>query len=106
MPAKVTKGVQCAWPQYDGSPFHAAPGLSWTTVITGGPTVSILLEGSVDDVDGHYATVDTSTAGAGETRVMTAATIAGLKFFRVKVSITSGGSSPKCPRGRVEHAGS
>jgi hypothetical protein len=43
----------------------------------------------MNDVDGQYATVDTSTATAGETRVVTNVRA---NFIRARISSITGGS--------------
>jgi hypothetical protein len=51
--------------------------------------VSVVLQVAMNDVDAQYATVDTSTATAGELR--TVSNVRG-NFVRAKVSSITGGS--------------
>ena len=64
--------------------------INWRTVVIGAPTVSIVLQGSIDDIDANYVIVDTSNSGTGETRTI----MTQLRFFRIIVNTWTGGTSP------------
>ena len=78
------------------SPVAAGPNvtpnvsLTWQTKFGTAPSaVSVSLQGSNVDMDGSYATIDTSTNVAGESRTLTAQAY---KFFRAIVNSVTGGS--------------
>lgn len=64
--------------------------LSWQIVFGVAPSVaSLILQGSINDVDAEYQTVDTSTSIAGETRTINS----NMRFFRVLASALTGTTS-------------
>lgn len=80
---------QFALPSYSGFPENGRT-IRWQTLFGTAPTsVSIILQTAMNDVDAQYATIDTSTATAGEAR-----TVTGVRgnFIRAKVSAITGGS--------------
>ncbi|MGH9744182.1 MAG: hypothetical protein ACRD51_17715 [Candidatus Acidiferrum sp.] len=80
---------QFALPNYSGFPENGRT-IRWQTIFGAAPaSVSVFLQTAMNDVDAQYATIDTSTATAGEAR-----TITGVRgnFIRAKVSAISGGS--------------
>jgi hypothetical protein len=88
-PAAGQASQQFALPSYSGFPENGRT-IRWQTLYGTAPTsVSIVLQTAMNDVDAQYATIDTSSATAGESR-----TITGVRgnFIRAKVSAISGGS--------------
>lgn len=80
---------QFALPNYAGMPNNGRT-VSWQTIYGSAPSaVSVVLQTAMNDVDAQYATVDTSTATAGESRTVT--NVRG-NFIRAKVSSITGGS--------------
>lgn len=80
---------QFALPNYAGNPNNGRT-VSWQTIYGSAPSaVSIALQTAMNDVDAQYATVDTSTATAGESRTVN--NVRG-NFIRAKVSSITGGS--------------
>jgi hypothetical protein len=80
---------QYALPSYAGTPNNART-IGWQTVFASAPSaVSVALQGAMQDVDADYATLDTSTATAGETRSVTGVRA---NFLRAKVTSITGGS--------------
>jgi len=80
---------QYALPSYAGTPNNART-ISWQTIYASAPSaISVALQGAMQDVDADYATLDTSTATAGETR-----SVSGVRanFLRAKVTSITGGS--------------
>lgn len=80
---------QFALPNYAGIPNNGRT-ITWQTIYGTAPSaISVTLQTAMTDVDAQYATVDTSTATAGETR-----TVNNLRanFIRAKVSSITGGS--------------
>jgi len=66
--------------------------VSWQLNYPSAPaTVSVSLQGSLEDVDGLYQTIDTSTNVNGELRV---ATLSNYRFLRLKSTIATGGTNP------------
>ena len=64
--------------------------ITWQTIYGSAPSaVSIALQAAMNDVDGQYSTIDTSTATGGEMRVVTNVRS---NFVRAKVSSITGGS--------------
>lgn len=62
----------------------------WQTIFGGAPTaVNLALQAAMNDVDAEYATIDTSTAVAGEARTVTGVQA---RFVRVKFNSSTGGS--------------
>src|SRR5580698_3915537 len=62
---------QFAVPSYAGMPNNGRT-ISWQTIYGSAPSaVSITLQSAMNDVDGQYTTIDTSTATAGESRTIT-----------------------------------
>jgi hypothetical protein len=85
-----TSSVQCAVQSPTGD---AANNLfvTWQTSYPSQPAgISAQLQGSLDDVDAHYFTIDTSTAVGGEVRSVA---IDGINFLRVKIT-GLGGTAP------------
>lgn len=88
-PAAGSSSQQFALPSYGGFPENGRT-IRWQTLFGTAPTsVNIALQTAMNDVDAQYATVDSSTATAGEAR-----TVSGVrtKFIRAKVTAISGGS--------------
>lgn len=88
-PASGTAGAQFALPEPAGVPNQQHT-VRWQTIFVSAPSsISLVLQGAMADVDSEYATIDTSTATAGEAR-----TVAGVRarFLRVKCTAASGGS--------------
>ncbi|HKF53139.1 MAG TPA: hypothetical protein VKB26_12570 [Candidatus Acidoferrales bacterium] len=88
-PAAGQASQQFALPNYSGFPENGRT-IRWQTIYGTAPTnVSVLLQTAMNDVDAQYATIDTSTATAGEAR-----TVSGVRgnFIRAKVNTISGGS--------------
>jgi hypothetical protein len=80
---------QFALPSYSGFPENGRT-IRWQTLFGTAPTsVSIVLQTAMNDVDAQYATIDTSSATAGEAR-----TVTGVRgnFIRAKISAITGGS--------------
>ena len=88
-PAAGQASQQFALPSYTGFPENGRS-IRWQTIFGGAPSaVSIVLQTAMTDSDALYATIDTSTAVAGESR-----TVPGVRanFIRAKVSSITGGS--------------
>src|SRR5277367_4668245 len=88
-PSAGQASQQFALPSYSGTPNNART-ISWQTAYASAPSaVSVALQAALQDVDADYATLDTSTAMAGETR-----SVSGVRanFLRVKVTSITGGS--------------
>lgn len=80
---------QFALPSYGGFPENGRT-IRWQTLFGTAPTsVNIALQTAMNDVDAQYATIDSSTATAGEARTVTGVRA---KFVRAKVTAISGGS--------------
>lgn len=63
----------------------------WQIIYGTAPSAAtLLLEGSITDVDAEYATVDTSTSTSEETRTTA---VTALRFFRIHASSLTGGCS-------------
>lgn len=61
--------------------------ISWQTVFTlAASALTLILQGSINDVDAEYQTVDTSSATGGETRTVAS----NMRFFRVLGSSVTG----------------
>jgi hypothetical protein len=88
-PAAGQASQQFALPSYAGFPENGRT-IRWQTVFGSAPSaVSVALQTAMIDSDGQYATIDTSTATAGEARTVTAVRA---NFIRAKVSSITGGS--------------
>jgi hypothetical protein len=88
-PAAGQASQQFALPNYSGFPNNGRT-ISWQMIYGTAPTsVSIALQTAMNDVPAQYATIDTSTATAGETR-----TVENVRanFVRAVVNAISGGS--------------
>jgi hypothetical protein len=67
--------------------------ITWSTAYPTAPaSVSMLLQGSLFDIDSQYTTLDTSTATGGELRVFTSTAF---RFLRLKATNVTG-ASPTC----------
>lgn len=67
--------------------------ITWSTVYPTAPaSVSMLLQGSLFDIDAQYQTLDTSTSTSGEERVFTSTAF---RFLRLKATNVTG-ASPTC----------
>ena len=88
-PAAGESSQQFALPSYGGFPENGRT-IRWQTLFGTAPTsVNIALQTAMNDVDAQYATIDSSTATAGEARTVTGVRA---KFIRAKVTAISGGS--------------
>jgi hypothetical protein len=88
-PAAGQASQQFALPSYSGFPENGRT-LRWQTLFGSAPTaVNIVLQTALNDVDAQYATIDTTTATAGEARTVTGVRA---NFVRAKVSSITGGS--------------
>lgn len=64
--------------------------ITWLPKWSGTPTgPTLILEGSIDEVDGDYVTVDQSTTLTQEQRTVNS----NLRFFRIRVSALTGSGS-------------
>ena len=89
-PANGTAGSQFAIPEPAGLPDQGHT-VRWQTIFGTAPSaINIILQGAAADVDAEYATVDTSTAIAGEARTMTGVRA---RFLRIKMVTSTGGAS-------------
>jgi hypothetical protein len=67
--------------------------ITWSTAYPTAPaSVSMLLQGSLFDIDSQYQTLDTSTSTTGEERVFTSTAF---RFLRLKATNVTG-ASPTC----------
>jgi len=88
-PASGTAGAQFALPEPSGIPDQSRT-VRWQTIFGSAPTaVSLSLQGAMADVDAEYATIDTTTATAGEARTVTGVRA---RFLRIKCTTATGGS--------------
>ena len=88
-PAAGASSQQFALPSYEGFPENGRT-IRWQTLFGTAPTsVNIALQTAMNDVDAQYATIDSSTATAGEVRTVTGVRA---NFIRAKVTAISGGS--------------
>ncbi|MGA2510286.1 MAG: hypothetical protein ABSG27_08635 [Candidatus Acidiferrales bacterium] len=88
-PSAGQASQQFALPSYAGMPNNART-VVWQTIYGSAPwAVSVVLQTAMNDVDSQYATIDTSTATAGESRTVTNVRA---NFVRAKVSSITGGS--------------
>jgi hypothetical protein len=88
-PAAGQASQQFALPSYAGFPENGRT-VRWQTLFGTAPSaISVVLQTALNDVDAQYATIDTSSATAGEAR-----TVTGVRgnFLRAKVSSIAGGS--------------
>jgi hypothetical protein len=88
-PAAGQSSQQFALPNYSGFPENGRT-IRWQTIYGTAPTsVSVALQTAMSDANAQYATIDTSTATAGEAR-----TVTGVRgnFIRAQVTAISGGS--------------
>jgi hypothetical protein len=88
-PAAGQSSQQFALPNYSGFPENGRT-IRWQTIYGTAPSsVSVALQTAMSDANAQYATIDTSTATAGEAR-----TVTGVRgnFIRVIVNAISGGS--------------
>ena len=73
-------------------------GVTWFTNYTGSPsTVAANLQGADVDADAYYATIDSSTNAAGESRSLSNVNY---PFLRIQMAST-GGTSPTCAAGMM-----
>lgn len=89
-PGGNTAGAQFAIPEPSGiaNQMHT---VRWQTIFGTNPSaINIVLQGSSADVDAEYFTVDTSTAVAGEARMVTGVRA---RFLRVKLVSSTGGAA-------------
>jgi hypothetical protein len=88
-PSAGQASQQFALPSYAGFPENGRT-ISWQTIYGTAPSaISVVLQTAMNDIDAQYATIDTSTATAGEAR-----TVTGVRgnFIRAKVSSITGGA--------------
>ena len=89
-PANGTSGSQFAIPEPAGLPDQGHT-VRWQTIFGTAPSaINIILQGATADVNAEYATIDTSTATAGEARTVTGVRA---RFLRITVVSSTGGSS-------------
>src|SRR5271155_4198873 len=89
-PANGTSGSQFAIPEPAGLADQGHT-VRWQTIFGTAPSaINIILQGATADVNAEYATIDTSTATAGEAR-----TVIGVRarFLRITVVSSTGGAS-------------
>jgi len=88
-PSGGTAGAQFAVPEPAGIPGQGHT-VRWQTIFASAPSaVSFSLQGAMDDVAAEYATLDTSTATAGEARTVTGVRA---RFLRIVCNSVTGGS--------------
>jgi hypothetical protein len=88
-PSAGQSSQQFALPSYAGFPENGRT-IRWQTLYGSSPTsVNVALQTAMTDSDSQYATIDSSTATAGEARTVTCVRA---NFIRAKVSSISGGS--------------
>ena len=88
-PSSGQASQQFALPSYAGQPNNGRT-VSWQTIYGSAPSaISVVLQTALNDVDGQYSTIDTTTATAGETGVVNNVRA---NFVRVKISSITGGS--------------
>lgn len=88
-PAAGQASQQFALPSYAGFPENGRT-IRWQTIFGTTPSaVNVALQTAMVDSDAEYATVDSSTATAGESRTITAVRA---NFVRAKVTSITGGS--------------
>lgn len=88
-PAAGQASQQFALPSYTGQPDNGRT-VRWQTLYGSAPSaVNVALQTAMTDSDAQYATVDSTTATAGEARTIT--NVRG-KFIRAKIISITGGS--------------
>jgi hypothetical protein len=88
-PSAGQASQQYALPSYAGMPENGRT-ITWQTVYSSAPSaVNVALQTAMNDDDAEYATIDSSTATAGETRVVNNVRA---RFVRARVSSITGGS--------------
>ena len=88
-PSAGQASQQFALPSYAGFPENGRT-IRWQTIFGGAPSaVNVVLQTAMTDSDTQYATIDTSTATAGESRTVTGVRA---NFVRAKVASITGGS--------------
>ena len=88
-PAAGQASQQFALPSYAGFPENGRT-IRWQTIFGGAPSaVNVVLQTAMTDSDTQYATIDTSTATAGESRTVTGVRA---NFVRAKVASITGSS--------------
>ena len=89
-PSAGEAGARFALPEPAGFPSQEHT-VRWQTLFGTAPSaVSLSLQGAMADVDAEYATMDTSTATAGEARTVTGVRA---RFLRVKCNSLTGGAN-------------
>ena len=81
-------GQQFSLQSMQGFPNNSRD-LEWQSVATGGAAFTATLQGSMEDVDGDYVSLDTMTASG--TQTVTGVTAS---FLRINLSGVTGGTSP------------
>src|SRR5580658_2110715 len=88
-PAAGTAGSQFAIPEPTGLPDQGHT-VRWQTIFGTAPSaINIILQGATADVNSEYATIDTSTATAGEARTVTGVRA---RFLRIMMVSSTGGA--------------
>jgi hypothetical protein len=88
-PSAGQASQQFALPSYAGFPENGRT-IRWQTIFGTSPSaVNVALQAAMVDADSEYATVDSSTATAGESRTVTSVRA---NFVRAKVTSITGGS--------------
>jgi hypothetical protein len=88
-PATGQASQQFALPSYAGMPNNGRT-IAWQTIYGTAPSaVNVALQTAMNDVDAQYATIDSSTATAGESRTVTNLRA---NFIRAKVTSITGGA--------------
>lgn len=90
--AANTSFLQFAVPAPIGGGGGRTGTITWSTVVSGAPaTILVNLQASIVDIDGQYATLDSSSSATGETRYIAQQDF---NFFRIRVTTLTGGTSP------------
>lgn len=90
--AANTSFLQFAVPAPIGGGGGRTGTITWSTVVGGAPaTILVNLQASIVDIDGQYATLDSSSSATGETRYIAQQDF---NFFRIRVTTLTGGTSP------------
>lgn len=88
-PSAGQASQQFALPSYAGFPENGRT-IRWQTIFGTAPSaVNVALQTAMVDSDSQYASIDTSTATAGEARTVTGVRA---NFVRAKVTSITGGS--------------
>ena len=88
-PSAGQASQQFALPSYAGFPENGRT-IRWQTIYGTAPSaVNVALQTAMVDADSQYASIDTSTATAGESRTVTGVRA---NFVRAKVTSITGGS--------------